>query len=863
MHLGEKKGIRITRFRGSANWQESWKPLLLVAALLFVTVFSGCAGIVSAGPGSGTLQLNPATVSFGNVGVGKSSSQTVTISNSGTAALTVTQATVSNSQFKLSGITFPMSMPVGQSSNLTVSVTPAASGPVNGTLSVQGDASSAPVVVNLAATGVVASQQVSLSSSSINFGSVVVGSQGTSNLTISNTGGSELTVSGISVSGTGFGFSGITTPKVISAGQSSPVSLTFSPTTASAATGSLTITSNDPTNPTMTVALSGTGTAAPTGNLQANQSSLSFGNVGTGTSSAKQITLTNTGTGSVQITGITVTGSGFTTSGVTVPATLNPSSQAVLSVTFAPTAVGAVTGTVTVTSNGTGSPLSIPVSGSGVQAGLTVSPASFNFGSVIDGQTKSQTFTITNSGTAALTISQVSINAPGYSVNGLSSTSVAVGATATFNAVFAPTTAGNLAGTVNIASNAPNSPATVALGGTGVAATQTLSFSSASLAFGTVNTGTSSTKNETITNTGNTNVQISSIAVSGTGYTLNGVSGPVTLTPSQTFTFGVVFNPTTAGSASGSVTVTSNATGSPASISLSGTGAQAGLTVSPASFSFGSVVDGQTKSQTFTVTNSGAASLTISQLSISAVGYTVNGLSIPSSVAPGASVTFNAVFAPTTAGSLNGIVNIVSNAPNSPTTVALAGTGVAATQTLSYSSTNLAFGSINTGNSSTQSETITNTGNTSVLISSITVSGTGYTLSGAGSQVTLNPGQNLTFSVIFGPATTGTLNGTITVTSNATGSPTTISLSGTGAQVTSHTVNLSWNDSGTTISGYNVYRSTTSGTGYLKINNSLLSGLTYADASVQGGTTYFYVATAVDTNGNESGYSNEASAVIP
>src|SRR5262249_50987897 len=155
------------------------------------------------------------------------------------------------------------------------------------------------------------------------------------------------------------------------------------------------------------------------------------------------------------------------------------------------------------------------------------------------------------------------------------------------------------------------------------------------LAFGTVNTGTPSTKNETITNTGNTNVQISQITVSGTGYSLSGVSVPVTLTPSQTLTFGVVFNPTIAGSANGSVTVASNATGSPATISLSGTGAQAGLTVSPASFNFGSVVDGQTKSQTFTVTNSGTASLTISQLSISALGYTVNGLSIPSAVAPG------------------------------------------------------------------------------------------------------------------------------------------------------------------------------------------------------------------------------------
>jgi fibronectin type 3 domain-containing protein len=65
------------------------------------------------------------------------------------------------------------------------------------------------------------------------------------------------------------------------------------------------------------------------------------------------------------------------------------------------------------------------------------------------------------------------------------------------------------------------------------------------------------------------------------------------------------------------------------------------------------------------------------------------------------------------------------------------------------------------------------------------------------------------------------------------------------------------------VSGYNVYRSTASGTGYIKLNSSLVSGLTYTDSSVQNGTTYFYVATAVDSGGTESTYSNEMQAVIP
>jgi fibronectin type 3 domain-containing protein len=65
------------------------------------------------------------------------------------------------------------------------------------------------------------------------------------------------------------------------------------------------------------------------------------------------------------------------------------------------------------------------------------------------------------------------------------------------------------------------------------------------------------------------------------------------------------------------------------------------------------------------------------------------------------------------------------------------------------------------------------------------------------------------------------------------------------------------------VSGYNVYRSTVSGTGYSKLNSSLVSGLAYSDSSVQSGTTYFYVTTAVDSGGKESSYSNEVQAVIP
>ena len=89
-------------------------------------------------------------------------------------------------------------------------------------------------------------------------------------------------------------------------------------------------------------------------------------------------------------------------------------------------------------------------------------------------------------------------------------------------------------------------------------------------------------------------------------------------------------------------------------------------------------------------------------------------------------------------------------------------------------------------------------------------------------------------------------------------------LSGTCLTGTTHSVTLNWTAStSTNVTGYNVYRGLTSGGPYTKVNASLIVGTTYTDVNVQAGQTYYYVTTAVDSNSNESVYSNQAPAVIP
>ena len=855
--------------RGIREQKRTVQSLLVVLVFPVLALLNGCAGVVTAGGTSGTpsgsFQLSPSSVSFGKVTVGKASTQSVTVANTGSISLNITSAQVSNPQFSVTGLAMPLTLGSGQSTKFNVGVTPSAAGNITGTLTVSADNAAAPVVVDLSASAASSSSpQLSVNPASINFGSVSTGLKGTSNLVLSNTGSADLTISILTLTGADFTLSGITTPKTIAAGQSATVTVTFAPPTTGSTTGSLAITSTDPTNPTVTVPLSGTGSATATGQLAASPASVAFGTIAVGSSGNQNVVITNTGNAAVKISSVAATGTGYSVTGLSTPATLNPSATATLTATYTPSAAGSTPGSITVASNASNSTLTIPLAGTGAQAGLSISPSTFNFGSVVDGQTKSQTFTVTNTGTASLTIAQISANGAAYSVSGLNApATIAAGASTTFSVLFAPTTAGSLTGSVSISSNAPNSPNAAALSGTGVAASVTLSASPTSVTFTNVSAGTSSSKSVTISNSGNTSVTISQVSVNAKDFAVSGMNTPLTLNAGQNAVMSVNFQPTASENISGNITVSSSS-GASAVIPVSGVGVQPALTITPASASFGSVTVGSPSSQTVQLTNSGTGTLTISQVSATGAGFSTSTLALPISLGANQSTSFNIVFSPTSAGSASGSVSVVSNAPNSPATIALSGTGVAASQTLSFSTSSLAFGNVNAGSSSTLSVTVTNTGNSSVTISSITEAGAGFTLSGAGTPVTLTAGQNLTFSVLFSPTAAGSDTGTVTVTSSASGSPKTISLSGAGVATSSHSVALNWTASTSTVAGYNVYRSTTSGSGYAKINSALVSGVSYTDSStLLSGTTYYYVTTSVDSSGNESTYSNQASAAIP
>ena len=298
-------------------------------------------------------------------------------------------------------------------------------------------------------------------------------------------------------------------------------------------------------------------------------------------------------------------------------------------------------------------------------------------------------------------------------------------------------------------------------------------------------------------------------------------------------------------------------------IALSGTGTQAQIAAAPSSAAFGNVVVGNNNSQPIIISNGGNASLTISQATVTGTGFSVSGLSAALTIAAGKSATFNAAFTPSSSGGVSGSVTLVSNAPISPLTIPLGGTGVATSVLLGANPTSVSFGNVNDGTISSLSVALSNNGNTNVTISSVSATGAGFSSSGVSAGTTLAPNQTTTLIVAFDPATPGVVTGALTVTSNASNSPATISLSGTG--VAPESVALSWAASSSSdIVGYNEYRGTTLGS-YSKLNASPVAGTTYTDATVQSGQdiTYYYVVTAVNSSGVESADSSPASVAVP
>ena len=832
--------------------------LATLAVILTAITLSNCAGYTSAASsgstsdplGSGVLSASATTLSFGSVAMGSTAVQSVSVTNTGTGAVNITSAAISGSAFTVMSGNGAATLAVGQSATVQVQFAPTSASAASGDLVVTSNASNPTLTIALNGTGAAAG--MSVTPPSVSFGNVADGTTATQSIILQNTGSANLTVSSASATGAGFAVTGFSA-QTLTPNSTMTFNATFTPTSTSAVSGSISVSTSLSGSPTA-IPLSGTGTQP---GMSVTPSSVSFGNVANGATGTQVVTLKNIGTANLVVSSETVTGAAFSVNGFSAQ-TLAPNSSMSFNAVFAPTAAGGASGSISVSTNLPGSPTAIPLTGTGTQPGISVTPSTVSFGNVADGTSVPQVITVKNTGTANLVVSSATASGTGFSVTGFTAQTLAPNSTLTFNAVFAPTSPGAVSGSVSIATNL-SGPTTVALNGTGTQ--PAMSVTPSSVSFGTVADGTGSTQAVILKNTGTANLVVSSETVTGAGFSVVNFTAQ-TLAPGGSMNFNAVFAPTSAGAVSGSISVSTNLPTSPTAIPLSGTGANPAMSITPSGVTFGSVVDGTNNSQTITVKNTGAVNLVVSSESVTGTGFSVTGFTAQT-VTPNNSMAFNAVFAPSSPGSVTGNISLSTNVPGSPTAIGLSGTGTAPTFSLGASPTTLAFATVNVGSNSSLPVTLKNNGNSNITISGISGATGPFSTSGVSAGTTLTPNQSATLNVIFTPTASGAASATITVASNSSTTPS-ISVSGTGNSTTPPSVSLSWSASSSTdVVGYNVYRGTISGGPYTKLTPSPISALLDSDSSVSSGQTYYYVVTAVDSSNNESADSNQATASIP
>ena len=472
---------------------------------------------------------------------------------------------------------------------------------------------------------------------------------------------------------------------------------------------------------------------------------------------------------------------------------------------------------------------------------------------------------MTNTGGSTLQVTQVTATGSGFSVSGLSlPVMLAAGQSQGFTVIFTPKAAGTVNGNLAIANTGSTPTVNVTLSG-GSTTVGVLSASPSSLNFGSVQVGGNQTLPETLTNTGGSTITVTQVTPSGTGYSVSGLSLPLVLTAGQNQAFSVNFAPAASGGSIGNLAIVSDASNPSVNVALTGNGLAAGaLTPNPSSLSFGNVQVGNQQQLSEIVTNTGAVSVSISQATVSGTGFSMSSWA-PQVLTAGQHYTFTVTFTPPSPGNYAGSVSIVSNASNPNLSVPLSGTGTPVPQgQLAVTPSTLAFGNVIVGTNAQLPGTLTASG-ASVTVTSDTLTGAAFALSGLPSYPIVIPaGQNVQYTVTFTPSATGAASGSLSFTSNASNSPAVESLTGTGTPPPQHSVNLSWTASNSQgVTGYNIYRSSTSGGPYTKINSVLNASTLYTDTTVVDGQTYYYVTTAVNSSNEESGYSNQTQAIIP
>lgn len=552
--------------------------------------------------------VNPSSLSFGDQPVQSlSAAQTVTVTNTGANTLAISSISVPNNFVETDDCS-GNSIAAGATCSIRVQFAPTTTGPLAGQMVIAANIYGGQVSVELLGTGTTASL-VTIDPLILNFGSVPTGTTSAAlSVTVNNASTSPLVINSLSVTPPFSLGSNVCGTANLAASTSCQIQVTFSPTQKGSATGTLALVD---AAGTQIVTLNGTGASPATDTL--SPTSLGFPATATGSESAAQ-TVTITNSGGVPLTGISVSVSGPFQTTSTCGTQLAAQSTCSVSVIFAPTQTGNITGTLSIADML--QTQTVALSGTAVAPpSFSLNPTSMTFTNQQAGVASApQTLTVTNAG--AVSMANVGFQFSGTGAANYSVLSTTCGATlgsgqsCAAQIVFTPGSTGSIMAVLTVSSSTFGvTPATVSLNGGGVI-TSGVTVIPALLTFSTVGVGqTSSAQSVTILNTTGYDAGVLRLSISGP-FTLAQNNCAADLAAGASCSATVAFAPTASGAASGALAISSTALAAPTTVQLAGTGFDFAVA---ASGSAGiSVASGQTASFTVNIVpaNNAAGSFT-------------------------------------------------------------------------------------------------------------------------------------------------------------------------------------------------------------------------------------------------------------
>lgn len=432
-----------------------------------------------------TIGISATNINFGalltNVA---SATQTITVSNSGQAALAFSSIALGGANpgvFTLGGSCATQTpVAAGASCTLTVQALPTAIGAFSASISLASNAANGNVTIGLAGSGAAAAPALAANPSVLAFGSQTLGAGAvTQNVTLSNTGNVVLNFTSVAVTGAGsltLG-AGNSCSTTLAVGASCTIPVVFTPAAIGSVAATLLVRSNAAD---LQVAVSGAGTSAAVAKPTLSDSGpIAFADTQIGNSAATHsILLSNSGNAALKIATLVLGGANagdFVLGGsCSVNGTLSPAASCTIDTTFKPSAAGARSADLLLVTDG-GAQLSLHMSGNGVaiaasSAVLTLTPQSFDFGAAtVGGSGPTKRFTLSNAGTSALSLTSVTFSGPFAGVADATSCpappfALQPGASCELVVRYAPTAGGANNGGVLIQGDAGNSW-TIALAG--------------------------------------------------------------------------------------------------------------------------------------------------------------------------------------------------------------------------------------------------------------------------------------------------------------------------------------------------------------------------------------------------------------